>query len=176
MDVLVLCKLFLVSYFNEHMWHVYMKSCTAQTLSWCTNKSCLPLLQEHLNRRSNQQQTLLGLNQIWNAINIAYLCGQMIWGWRWHSRDAEEKGITIGWHESAWLADGVGACLPDNSKSHFRKINTANGLHRDDSMTVFNNKLSSDNILKGRTKFQNSANRLAGGNHQLFTCSMWLDQ
>jgi len=31
-------------------------------------------------------------------------------------------------------------------------------------------------MLKWRTKFQNSVNRLAGGNCLQFTCSMWLDK
>jgi len=39
---------------------------------------------------------------------------------------------------------------------------------------VFNNKLSCDDTLKWRTKFQNSVNRLAEGNFLQFTCSMWL--
>jgi len=36
-------------------------------------------------------------------------------------RNPEEKGLTIGGHESAWLADLVGAYILDNTKSHFRK-------------------------------------------------------
>jgi len=47
---------------------------------------------------------------------------------------------------------------------------------RDDVMALFNNKLSCDDMLKPRTKFQNAANRLAGGNHLQFTCSMWPDK
>jgi len=43
-------------------------------------------------------------------------------------------------------------------------------------MALFNNKLSCDDMLKPRTKFQNAANRLAGGNHLQFTCSMWPDK
>jgi len=36
-------------------------------------------------------------------------------------KDPEEKGLTIGGYESAWLADLVGAYILDNTKSHFRK-------------------------------------------------------
>jgi len=90
-------------------------------------------------------------------------------------RDPEENGLTIGGHESAWLADLVGAYILDNTKSHFRKTKCY-GLHRDDGIAVFNNKLSYDDMLKWRTKFQNSANRLAGGNCLQFTCNMWLDK
>jgi len=56
-------------------------------------------------------------------------------------RDPEEKGLTIGGCESAWLADLVGACILDNTKSHFRKTK-CHGLCRDDGIAAFNNKLS----------------------------------
>jgi len=79
-------------------------------------------------------------------------------------RDPEETGLTIGGCESVWLADLSGAYILDNTKSHFRKTKCY-GLHRDDGIAAFNNKLSHDDMLKWRTKFQNSANRLAGGNH-----------
>jgi len=71
-------------------------------------------------------------------------------------RDPEERGLTIGGYESAWLADLVGAYILDNT-SHFRKTKCC-GLYRDDGIAVFNNKLSYDDILKWRTKFQNSVN------------------
>jgi len=60
--------------------------------------------------------------------------------------DPEEKGLTIGGHESAWLADLVGAYILDNTKSHFRKTKCC-GLHRDDGIAAFNNKLSCDDML-----------------------------
>jgi len=69
----------------------------------------------------------------------------------------------------------VGAYILDNTKSHLRKTKYY-GLYRDDGISVFNNKLSSYNILKWRTKFKNSVNRLAGGNYLQFTYSMWLDK
>jgi len=90
-------------------------------------------------------------------------------------RDPEEKGLTIGGHESAWLADLAGACILDDTKSHFRKTKCCR-LHRDDGTAAFNNKLSHNDMLKWKTKFQNSANRLAGENCLQFTCSMWLDK
>jgi len=36
-------------------------------------------------------------------------------------RDPEEKGMTIGGCESAWLADLATACIPDKTKSNFGK-------------------------------------------------------
>jgi hypothetical protein len=33
--------------------------------------------------------------------------------------DPEEKGLTIGGYESAWLADLVGAYILANTKQHF---------------------------------------------------------
>jgi len=69
--------------------------------------------------------------------------------------DPEEKGPTIGGCESAWLEDPVGAYVPDNIKSHFRKTKCY-GLCRDDGTAAFNNKLSYNDMLKWRTKFQQS--------------------
>jgi len=96
------------------------------------------------------------------------------------NRDPEEKGLTKGGHESAWLTDLVGAYILDNTKSHFRKTKCYwCKLYRDDGIAVFNNKLSYDDMLKWRTKFQNSVvHRLAGGNclQFKFTCSMCLDK
>jgi len=90
-------------------------------------------------------------------------------------REPEEKGLTIGGHESAWLPDLAGAHIPDSTKSHFRKTKCC-GPHRDDGTEAFNNKLSCNDMLKWRTKFQNSANRLTGGNCPQFTCTMWTSQ
>jgi len=90
-------------------------------------------------------------------------------------RDPEEKVLTIGEHESAWLADLAGACVLDNTKSHFRKTKCCNPC-RDDGTAVFNNKLSCDDMLKWTTKFQNSVNRPVGGNCPQFTCSVWTDK
>jgi len=90
-------------------------------------------------------------------------------------RDPEEKGLTNGGYESAWQDDLVGACILANTKSHFRKTKHY-GLCRDDGVAVFNNQLSYNDMLKWRTKFQNSANRLAGGNCLQFTCGTWLDK
>jgi len=72
-------------------------------------------------------------------------------------RDPEEKGITIGRHESAWLADLVGAFVLDNTKSHFRETMCC-GPHRDAGMEAFNNKLSCNDMLQCRTKFRNPTN------------------
>jgi len=86
-----------------------------------------------------------------------------------------KKGLTIGGHESSWLADLAGACILDNTKSRFRKTKWCS-LHRDDGTAAFKNKLSCNDMLKWRTTFQNSMNRPAGGNHMQFTCGMWLDK
>jgi len=78
-------------------------------------------------------------------------------------REAEEKRLTTGQHESAWLTDLALAKIPDTTKSHFGESKD-HGVHRDDGMTVFNNKFSCDNMFNWSTKFQNQANRWAGGN------------
>ena len=56
-------------------------------------------------------------------------------------RDPEEKGLTIGGYESAWLADLVGAYILDNTKSHFRETKYY-GLYRDDGIAEINNQFA----------------------------------
>jgi len=94
----------------------------------------------------------------------------MLW-LRWSWKPLRERA-TVNGHESAWPTDLAGAHIPDNTKPHFRATKSC----RDDGTSSFDNKLPCDNTLKWRTKFQNSANRLAGGNCPQFTCSIWPDK
>jgi hypothetical protein len=48
-------------------------------------------------------------------------------------KDPEEKGLTIGGYESAWLADLVGAYILANTQQHFRET-IYYGLYRDDGL------------------------------------------
>ena len=48
-----------------------------------SEKSSLSLLQRTARRRSNHHRTLPRSNQVWNAVNIAYFRGQMLWVWWW---------------------------------------------------------------------------------------------
>jgi len=88
-------------------------------------------------------------------------------------KDPEEKGLTIGGYESAWLADLVGAYILANTQQHFTNT-TYHGLYRDDGFATFTGKWSYDMIVKWRNEFQESVNALAEGNYLQFTCSIWI--
>ena len=88
-------------------------------------------------------------------------------------KDPEEKGLTIGGYESAWLADLVGAYILDKTQQHFTET-SYHGLYRDDGFATFNGKWDYDMIVEWRDEFQKSVNILAGGDYLQFTCSIWL--
>jgi GIY-YIG catalytic domain len=89
-------------------------------------------------------------------------------------KNPEEKGLTIGGYESAWLADLVGAFILEKTQQLFREV-TFYGLYRDDGIGVFKGIWSVEEISKWRNKFQNAVDILAGGNYLQFTCNVWLD-
>jgi GIY-YIG catalytic domain len=88
--------------------------------------------------------------------------------------EPDEKGLTIGGYESAWLADLVGAFILANTKQMFAKAKFY-GLYRDDGFCVFKGRWSYEEIVKWRNDFQRAVNKLAGGTFLQFTCSMWWD-
>ena len=90
-------------------------------------------------------------------------------------KDPEEKGLTIGGYESAWLADLVGAYILANTQQHF-KDSKYHGLYRDDGLTVLNGKWNYQDIVNWRNQFQESVNQLAEGDYLQFTCDVWLDK
>ena len=89
--------------------------------------------------------------------------------------DANEKGLTIGGYESAWLADLVGAYILDNTQQHFDST-SYHGLYRDDGFAVFKGTWTYEMIIKWRENFQKSVNKLAEGDYLVFTCDIWLAQ
>jgi hypothetical protein len=51
-------------------------------------------------------------------------------------RDVNDKGLTVGGYESAWLADLVAACALENT-AHFFEEAACDGIYRDDVLVVF---------------------------------------
>ena len=90
-------------------------------------------------------------------------------------QDPEDKGLTIGGYESAWLADLVGAYILANTRQHFEKA-IFDGLYRDDGFAIMEGKWTYNQIVNWRNGFQKSVNELAGGDYLQFTCSLWLDE
>ncbi len=89
--------------------------------------------------------------------------------------DPEEKGLTIGGYESAWLADLVGAYVLANTRKHFEHT-SYDGLYRDDGFAIFEGKWNYNQIVQWRNEFQQSVNQLAEGDYLQFTCSLGLDE
>jgi GIY-YIG catalytic domain len=88
-------------------------------------------------------------------------------------KDPEEKGLTIGGYESAWLADLVGAYILANTQQHFNETKYY-GLYRDDGIGVFKGQWSYEKIVHWRNNFQKAVNKLAGGSYLQFTCNIWM--
>jgi hypothetical protein len=64
--------------------------------------------------------------------------------------EPDEKGLTIGGYESAWLADLVGAFILANTKQMFVKAKFY-GLYRDDGFCAFKGRWSYEEIVNGET-------------------------
>jgi hypothetical protein len=90
-------------------------------------------------------------------------------------KDPDEKGLTIGGYESAWLADLVGAYILANTKNCFNDVSYY-GLYRDGGIGIFKGMWSYDMIVEWRNNFQKEVNKLAGGEFLQFTCCIWLDK
>ena len=90
-------------------------------------------------------------------------------------REINEKGLTIGGYESAWLADLAGAYILENTQQHFKNTSYY-GIYRDDGFAVFKGKKTYQQIVTWRNKFQSSVSELADGDCPQFTCDAWLQE
>jgi hypothetical protein len=87
----------------------------------------------------------------------------------------DDRGLTIGGYESAWLADLVGAFILDNTQ-HLFQDTIFHGFYRDDGFAVFKNTCSYSQLAEWRHNFQLAVNDLAGGQYLQYSLSIWLDQ
>ena len=89
--------------------------------------------------------------------------------------DIEDKGLTMGGYESAWLADLVVAFVLEKTKHHFDN-SEYHGIYRDDGIAVVKGRKSYRDIVTWLDGFQQSVNHLVGGDFLQFTCQVWLDE
>jgi hypothetical protein len=76
-------------------------------------------------------------------LNVALTWSALAWDTRsqdeyWEysgDKSVEERGLTIGGYESAWLADLVAAYILENSTELF-EISKYYGIYRDDGLNV----------------------------------------
>jgi hypothetical protein len=84
----------------------------------------------------------------------------------------DEKGLTMGGYESAWLADLVAAYIlgqADEKISDTRFF----GMYRDDGLVVFNSKQTKTQIQTWLNDFQLTDDELCGNSFLQFTAVMW---
>ena len=88
------------------------------------------------------------------------------------SCDIEEKGLTIGGYESAWLADLVASYILETTTEQFVDMKY-HGFYRDDGFGVFTQRLMKQDVIQWRNKFQEEVNRIAGNDFVQFTAVVW---
>ena len=87
-------------------------------------------------------------------------------------QDPDERGLTIGGFESAWLADLVGAFILEKTQVHFEESVYA-GIYRDDGLAVFLGKWTAEDVSEWREEFQDTVNEIAEGGYLQYTCDLW---
>ena len=87
-------------------------------------------------------------------------------------RSLDEKGLTIGGYESAWLADLVAAYILENVEDNFSET-LFYGMYRDDGLVVFNSKQTKTQIQTWLNEFQLAVDELCGNAFLQFKAVMW---
>ena len=87
--------------------------------------------------------------------------------------DPNERALTIGGFESAWLADLVAAYILDVTFHRFRRTTMFAGIYRDDGLLVFHGKRSISEIHKWWRGLQNEINDIADGTYFQVTMVVW---
>jgi hypothetical protein len=85
----------------------------------------------------------------------------------------EDRGLTIGGYESAYLADMAMAFLLETMDQSVFDVTKYFGIYRDDGLAVFPGAWTINDMDDWRTKFQGAINDAAGNNKLLFTTEMW---
>ena len=84
----------------------------------------------------------------------------------------EDKRLTIGGYESAWLADLVAAFILNHTTKHF--LNTEYfGIYRDDGFIVFNSVLTKKDLVSWLKAFQATFDKVCGCTNLQYTAELW---
>jgi hypothetical protein len=86
--------------------------------------------------------------------------------------EVEEKGLTIGGYESAWLADLVAAYLLENEVVIFNPTEF-HGIYRDDGFVVFKDDPLKSEVAEWLRKFQERVDELAESKFLKFMMVIW---
>ena len=88
-------------------------------------------------------------------------------------KSLDDKGLTIGGYESAWLADLAMSFLLDTIDQSLIEPLNYFGIYRDDGLAIFPGIKSAHEIDNWLTEFQNSVNAQAGNDKLQFTSEVW---
>jgi hypothetical protein len=86
--------------------------------------------------------------------------------------DIEDRGLTIGGYESAWLADLCMAYVMDNSRDILDDL-IYEGIYRDDGIAVLKGSVTTGEVAKWLGIFQARVNHLADSKFLEFTAEIW---
>ena len=87
----------------------------------------------------------------------------------------EDKALTIGGYESAWLSDVVGSHTFQMTEYLFQDMVNYHGICRDDGLVAFKGKLMRIEIDEWLSLFQAQVNIIAEGDYLKFTAISWKD-
>jgi hypothetical protein len=87
--------------------------------------------------------------------------------------DPNERALTIGGFESAWLADVVAAYILEVTNHRFRRTTIFAGIYRDDGLLVFKGKRSASEIHKWLQELQTEINETVEGTYFQVTMVVW---
>jgi hypothetical protein len=87
-------------------------------------------------------------------------------------RDIQDKGLTIGGHKSAWLANLVAAFVLENCEDLFEDA-VYNRIYRDDGLVIMNGQKTNEEIGQWLEAFQERVNQVIGYEGLVFTVSIW---
>jgi hypothetical protein len=87
--------------------------------------------------------------------------------------DPNERALTIGGFESAWLADLVASYILDVTNHRFRRTTVYAGIYRDDGLLVFRGKRTVAEIHRWWQSLQHEINEIAEGSYFQVKMVLW---
>jgi hypothetical protein len=86
--------------------------------------------------------------------------------------DVEDRGLTIGGYELAWLANLCMAYVTDNSRNILNEL-VYEGIYRDNGIMIFKGPVTTSEVAKWLGIFQARVNNLADSKFLEFTAEVW---
>jgi hypothetical protein len=87
-------------------------------------------------------------------------------------REIQDKGLTIGGYELAWLANLVAAFVLENCEDFFEDT-IYDGIYRDDGLVIMDGQKTNAEIGEWLNTFQGRVNQVTGYEGLVFTVSIW---